>query len=424
MAPVVKPSVPTPNANYPGQQHEQMKAQVTQNYVPDTATAVSDAWLKIGNTFKDLATDFSILVNGSQSAWTGKAAEGVRAALGKVGTFAENTGEGFTNTSKAIAQQRDAAIQANKSMPDPVKFDPLSIAGDWLTNKGGMVNPVMMVGAPIEMMATYNKQQGAKEEAVQVMQTRDNTMMSAAMSMPTMESTPQVTHDQGVTQASSTNSSHSLSNVNASQRFSSTSNAGMPSTPSGINNGTTNASWAAPQVKDPSLQPGGNNQNNPGGQNRPPFTPPGMLPPGMRPPGGGLQGRPPGSGPGGPGMRPGGPGGPGGGAGGGAGGGRGMGGPGGMGGGMGAGRGMGSFGPSTPGGSAGVMGPGGGAGAAGGAGGGSGRAGAAGAGGMGAGGAGQGGQGGEDKEHKSNYLVPTDEFFDDDRMVAPPVIGG
>jgi hypothetical protein len=40
------------------------------------------------------------------------------------------------------------------------------------------------------------------------------------------------------------------------------------------------------------------------------------------------------------------------------------------------------------------------------------------------GGAGQGGQGGEDKEHKSNYLVPTDEFFDDDRMVAPPVIGG
>lgn len=30
----------------------------------------------------------------------------------------------------------------------------------------------------------------------------------------------------------------------------------------------------------------------------------------------------------------------------------------------------------------------------------------------------------EDKEHKSNYLVLTDEYFDDDRMVAPPVIGG
>ena len=45
---------------------------------------------------------------------------------------------------------------------------------------------------------------------------------------------------------------------------------------------------------------------------------------------------------------------------------------------------------------------------------------------MGAGGGAGAGKGGgeEDKEHKSNYLVPTDDFFDDERMVAPPVIGG
>ncbi len=84
---------------------------------------------------------------------------------------------------------------------------------------------------------------------------------------------------------------------------------------------------------------------------------------------------------------------------------------------------MGSFGPANPGGSAGVMGNGpGGAGA--GAGAGAAGRGGAGAGGMGAGGGAGAGQGEEDKEHKSNYLLPTDEFFDDDRMVAPPVIGG
>jgi hypothetical protein len=84
---------------------------------------------------------------------------------------------------------------------------------------------------------------------------------------------------------------------------------------------------------------------------------------------------------------------------------------------------MGSFGPANPGGSAGVMGNGpAGVGAGAGAGA-AGRAGAAG--GMGAGGGAGAGKGGEDdKEHKSNYLIPTDEFFDDDRMVAPPVIGG
>ncbi|MDX3656578.1 hypothetical protein PV646_04595 [Streptomyces sp. ID05-26A] len=412
MAPVVKPAVPTPNAHYPGQQHEQMKAQVTQNYVPDTATAVSDTWKTIGSTFKDLATDFGILVNGSQDAWQGRAAEGVRAALGKVGTFSEQTGDAFMRTSDAIAQQRDAAVQANRSMPEPVKFSPMDTLKKFAVP--AVIFPPAMVGAPFEMMAQHSAQQEAKAEAVQVMQTRDNTMMAAAMSMPAMESTPQVTQDQGVTQTSSSTSSQSLSNVNANQHFSN--NSGVPSMPSSSNNGngTTNTAWTAPQVKDPSLQPGGNNnQNNPGGQNRPPFTPPGMLPPGMRPPGGGQNGRPGG---GGPGMRPGG--GPGGG---GAGGGRGM-GPGGMAGVGGSGRGMGSFGPATPGGSAGVAGgPGGAAGTAAGA---AGRGGA-GAGGMGAGGGAGAGQGGEeDKEHKSNYLLPTDEFFDDDRMVAPPVIGG
>lgn len=413
MAPV-KPTVPHPNANYPGQPHEEMKKLVTEKYDPGAANQVIDAWGALGTRFKELATDFNILINGSQTAWTGKAAEGVRAALGKVGTFTDQTGEGFTRTSNAIAAQRDSAVQANKSMPDPVEFNPMKIAGDWLMNKGGFISPVMMVGAPIDMMMTHNKQQDAKAEAVQVMQTRDNTMMSAAMSMPTMESTPQVTQDQGVTQTSSTTSTSSLSN--SSRPPSPTGMPGMPP-PGTSNNGTTNTSWVAPQTTPPPgvTPPGNNNQNLPPGQNRPPLIAPlHGLPPGTRPPGGGQTGRPP---VGGPGMRPGGggPGGPGGGAG------RGM-GPGGMGGPGGTGRGMGSFGPASPGGGAGVTGTGSGPGSAGSAGGAAGgRAGAAGAGGMGAG-AGKGGE--EDKEHKSNYLIPTDEFFDDDRMVAPPVIGG
>lgn len=414
MAPV-KPTVPHPNANYPSQPHEAMQKLVTEKYDPGAANQVIDAWGALGTRFKELATDFSILVNGSQAAWTGRAAEGVRAALGKVGTFADTTGESFTRVSTAIEQQREAAVQANKSMPAPVEFNPLKIAGDWFANKGGAINPVMMVGAPIDMFMTHNKQQDAKEEAVRVMQTRDNTMMSAAMSMPTMESTPVVTQDQGVTQTSSTTSTSSLNSTNNVYRP--PANTGMPTMPPpGTSNNNTNASWVAPQTNNSTTEPPRSPNLPPNNQNRPPIGPPGMLPPGMRPPGGGQPGRP---GQGGPGMRPGGPGGgPGG-----AGGGRGM-GPGGMAGMGGAGRGAGSFGPATPGGSAGVMGSGPGGAGAGGAG--AGRAGAAGAAGMGAGGAGagQGGQGGDDTEHKSNYLLPTDEFFDDDRMVAPPVIGG
>ncbi|NUS65046.1 MAG: hypothetical protein HOQ46_15530, partial [Saccharothrix sp.] len=35
-----------------------------------------------------------------------------------------------------------------------------------------------------------------------------------------------------------------------------------------------------------------------------------------------------------------------------------------------------------------------------------------------------GGQGDEDQEHRTKYLIPTDEYFDDKRMVAPETIGG
>ncbi|WP_189256415.1 hypothetical protein [Lentzea flava] len=37
-----------------------MKSMVAENYVPDTATTVSEVWKAIGNTFKELATDFNI----------------------------------------------------------------------------------------------------------------------------------------------------------------------------------------------------------------------------------------------------------------------------------------------------------------------------------------------------------------------------
>ncbi|MGW4208438.1 hypothetical protein ACWEIJ_10685 [Lentzea sp. NPDC004789] len=407
MAPV-KPTVQPSTENYPAQQHEHMKDLVNQNYDPNAATTVIDAWTQFGTKFKELANDFNKIVNDSQAGWNGTAAEGVRQALGKVGKFADDTGTAFHATAGAIAVQRDAAVQANRSMPEPVDYNPLKIAGKWAS--AAVIAPPAMIGGAYEMFSTYNEKQEAKQQAVQVMQTRDATMMSAAQSMPAMDATPQVTQDQGVTQPSSTTHSQSLNSVNSNQRFSSSNNTGMP--PGSNSNGTTNASWVAPQANNPSLQNPGNNPNNlPGGQNRPPITPPGMLPPGMRPPGGGPGGA--------PGMRPGGAGGGRGTGLGGPGGGRGT-GAGGLGGPGAAGRGAGSFGPSNPGGGAGVTGSGPNAAGA------AGRAGAAGAGGTGAGGGAGAGKGGgeEDKEHKSNYLVPTDEFFDDDRMVAPPVIGG
>ncbi|SFR11844.1 hypothetical protein SAMN04488564_103679 [Lentzea waywayandensis] len=410
MAPV-KPAVKPSTENYPAQEHDHMQNLVNQDYDPNAASPVIDAWVQFGTKFRELAHDFNKIVNDSQTGYSGAAAEGVRAALTKVSKFADDTGSAFHATAGAIATQRDAAVQAHHSMPKPVDFNPLQIAGKW--GAAAVIAPPAMIGGAFEMFSTHNEKVEAKQEAVRVMQQRDTTMMSAAQSLPAMDATPEVTKDQGTTQTSSSTHSQSLSNAST---FRPPANTGMPSIPSpNTGNNTTNPAWVAPGLKEPG--PGNFNPNNPpGGQNRPPVGPPGLFPPGMRPPGGGQTGRPGGGGTGAPGSGRGGPGG-GGGA-----GSRGM-GPGGMAGVGGSGRGMGSFGPATPGGSAGVAGgPGGAAGSSGA--GAAGRGGAAG--GMGAGGGAGAGKGGgeEDKEHKSNYLVPTDDFFDDDRMVAPPVIGG
>ncbi|HEX7305684.1 hypothetical protein [Lentzea sp.] len=412
MAPV-KPTVQPSTENYPAQEHEHMKDLTVQNYDPDAATDVIDAWTKFGTKFRELAHDFHKIVNDSHGGWSGEAAEGVRLALAKVGKFADDTGSAFHATAGAIAVQRDAAVRANRSMPAPVEFSPVKIAGKWAG--AAVIAPPAMIGGAVEMFTTHAEKQEAKQEAVRVMQQRDTAMLSAAQSMPAMDSTPEVTKDQDVVQPSHTTHTQSLSDVST---FRTPANTGMSGIPSST--GTTTPAWVAPAANQ-TTQAGGNQTRQPAGMT-------GVVPPGARPPinapGGAAAGRGGASGrgtvsPGAGGLGTGsgragsrgtGPNVPG----------RGPGpNPGAAAGLAGiSGRGTGTFGPANPGGGAGVTGTSG-PGAAGAAGT-AGRAGAAG--GAGVGPAGQA-KGEEDKEHKANYLVPTDEFFDDDRMVAPSVIG-
>ena len=427
-----KPVVPEPTANYPAQEHAELKRQVEDKFDLDGALEIADGWRAVGSQLTELAVDFSIIVNGSQAGWTGAAADGARSALAKVGSFSETTGEHFTATGDALHGQTNAAAEAKTRMPPPVPYDPQRMFAEALTS-----GSVLQVGAlAFTVPAQRAKSEAAKEEAVAVMRSRDDALRAATTSMPQFAEMPSVTQEQGVATATTMTSSVSTGSVEVSSRVGT---AGVTGTvvdrttgnvitgtvvTSGVPGGTTNASLATPPTSTP----------NP---HSTPFTPqhqtgqPGFFPgrqPSLRDP---RTGRPlplGGSGRGGP---------------------------------MAAGRGgIGGRGPS--GGSSSGSGPGGngpggnGAGGNGGAGrsaslggaGMSGRAPMTGFGPTGSGGvglndakAGRGqteptgaavggapggrGDGGEDLEHEAKYLVPTDEHFGEDRrMVAPPVIGG
>ncbi|MCR3746545.1 hypothetical protein [Lentzea californiensis] len=415
-----RPQAPQPTANYPAHSHSAMHKQAMDGNEPSLAGEIAAEWKSISNELVNVAVGLNTVVNGLRAGWTGTAGAAASQALTKVGNFTDQLSTSFSATSGVINRQVEAAESTKNKFPTEVPYNP----GQMLKDAATSLNPFKMAAAPFEVLAQREKSQAAKQEAERVMQERDDSLAAAAAGMPTFEEAPQLPNgDQGVTTTSSTTYAHTTNSVNPPAQFGNpgigtpavgTPGTGTPGTANlgspGLNNGTTNPSWAAPLATQPNPQ--GNNQLLNGGNpnDRKPFTPgPGLIPPGLRPNdpraagrGGGGSG---GAGRGAPGA-----------------GGRGAGGFGaGSAGGAGSAAGRGSFGPSNPGGAAGVAhGP---EGTARGGASGTGRAGTAGA--AGAGGAGAGaGNGEEDKEHKSNYLVPTDEYFDDDRMVAPPVIGG
>ncbi|MGW6449581.1 hypothetical protein [Lentzea sp. NPDC055074] len=414
--------VPQPTANYPGHSHAAMYEQAMDGNDPSRAGEIAARWKTISSDLVDVAVGLNTVVNGLRAGWTGAAGAAASQALTKVGNFTDQLSMSFSATSGVINRQVETAETTKNKFPAEVPYNPQQI----LRDSAASLNPLKMAAAPFEMMAQREKSQAAKQEAERVMQERDDSLAAAAASMPTFDEAPRLpSADQGVTTTSSTTFEHTTRSVNPPAQLGNpgigTPAVGNPgisapgasapgvSAPTvgspGPTNGTTNTSWAAPPVTQPAAQ--GNNQqlSSSGNPNdRKPFTPgPGPIPSGFRP--NPNDPRATGRGGGGPGVTA-----------------RGGGGTGGHGFGAGsAAADRGSFGPSNPGGAAGVAhGPAGTArGATAAAAGRPGAAGAPGAGGTAAG----AGNSEEDKEHRSNYLVPTDEYFDDDRIVAPPVIG-
>ncbi|QFZ17636.1 hypothetical protein [Saccharothrix syringae] len=432
-----KPPVPEPTANYPAYQHADMKRQVEENFNPGAAGEIAEEWKSIGETFTQLAVDFRVIVSGSESGWTGSAGEGVRTALAKVGDFSDLTGDHFTATGTALHDQTTAAAEAKSRMPDPVDYDPKKMFTDAISS-GSLVE---LAALPVTMPLRKAESEEAKAEAVRVMQARDDAMRSATSSMPAFAETPTVTRDQGTATSTSQTSSTSTHTVDPGTRSGSTE---TPNTGRTDPSGTTTPSWTAPPtLPPPSATPPVTLPQPP--PSAPPTQPPWLAPPGTRPPGSGPTAPPRRPVPPPPGLRPPGGGnnppgrGPGGGprAGGGPGGGGrpgvptmpGTGGRGGAPGGFGplGGGGQSGFGPNSPNNPNSPQGPNGPNGPAGTPR----QGGPAGQGGRGptntpgtpaATGAGAG-QGAEDQEHKAKYLIPTDDYFDDNRLVAPPTIG-
>lgn len=396
---------PAPGMNYLAFPHAKLHEMVNNGIDSKVVYEAGETWTDLGNKFVKFGDKVVKALGSSEIQWTGEAADGARKALAKIANSGAETGKAAQLAGTLAAQQSRAISDAKASVPPPPAqpFDPQAANA----KRAQITDPAAYSKQADADAALFAEQRKQHEEAARRVEAYDRTMSQVAAAQPAFAPEPPAPPQPP-------------RNPNDPKQPRYTPPPGSTGrTPPPIGgNDITNPSWTAPpndvtntsgvnntnHLNVNNQQGGGNNQqgNNSFNHNN--------LMTGVQRPGGGDR-------TGGGSGRTGGGGGTG----------AGRGGPG-----MGAGRvgtpgGMNAgFGPKGSAPMAGVM-PGeagrGGAGA--GAGGAAGARGAAGAGAMGGAGAGAGkGQGAEDTEHTSKYLEHTDEYFGDDRMVAPPVIGG
>jgi hypothetical protein len=384
---------PRPDMYHRGKSHEELKA-MTDAGEPAVSQGIADQWRSMGDGLEEAGRMLRDAVSGSESGWSGLAADAMRYRLGQVADWSMSTGQGFTAASSAVGEQGGAVGEAKTRMPEPVPYNPGQII-----DEAGASGLLGIMALPQRLYSQKQKHDAAYDEAVFVVGARDAHLATGAAVIPAF-TTPPALNDDG----------------------------GDPGDDGADRRGTGGEPGGGPDG-DPGSAPAGgpgSTSQGPGPTTTGPTGPgrgdPGLTTPGFHPSG------PPGGGPGGPGGgigqgsgAPGaGPGGfvPGGGFGSGGGAGGGSGGGGARGGGPGAG------GPGRgPGGATG-LGPGASAEAAGGGRGAAGARGGAGMAGMPMG-AGRG-RGDEDTEHeRPAYLQEADpeSLFGTDEVTAPPVIG-
>ncbi|TWP53083.1 PPE domain-containing protein [Lentzea tibetensis] len=407
-----------------GYPHEQLHAMINGGPGVSASHELERKWKKLADSLTRIDDDLNKALGKVGADWEGSTAEATTAALSPLAQWAADAAQGSEVMKSSAVIQADNIADARKKMPEPLKVTTEAPSGFDIA-LGAMTGPFGAMDV-INQQQDHERQEAAQEnaqqQAIKVMEDYESESTWNRETLGTFNEPPQVVID--------TPPPSGTTDPNANVGYSHGQTSGFSSG----NTGTTNTSWTEPPSGPPAHQTGTVNQPPTDGTKtswadpkpQPPVNPPTTLPPapidkGGQPPikGGGpvlppIFTRPEGSGAGrGPG---------GGGAG------RGPGGPGGkpfgsMSGSL-AGGSKGMPGMSGPGGMAGAMDDGHHPANRGGAAGAAGKGGAAGAGAGGAGGRGQG-QGEEDIEHQTaDYLVETEDVFGDERLVAPPVIGG
>lgn len=404
---------------FQGYAHPELYKMINSGPGVSASIPVEQGWKKIKETLAQIDGDLHTALTKMGAGWESDAADAAQGALSPLAEWAGYAEKGSGTMESSARLQGEFIADARKKMPEvvPVTTEKpgfLDIAGGVLTGPVGMAH---VVGQQVDHERQEAAADNAAAQAVKVMEDYQSDSRWNSSTLGEFPDPPQVVIDTpppGNTGTENTRVGYSSTGTYSPSGNTGTTNPSWttpPSTPQNQTTGwtpppptdTTHTSWTQPPSTPPVAPPPTNLPHptpTPTPTPQPPVAPgPVFTRPSTGVPGGGSGGVRGGQLGGGKAFGP-------------------------MSGSLG---GSGQQGSMKPGGMMPGMGsgPDGMRGGAMGAGAAGGKGGAAGAG-MGAGGAhGQKGEGEDDIEHKAaDYLVETDDVFGDERMVAPPVIGG
>lgn len=183
--------VPVPAMNQRAETHEALKA-MTDAADPAGAQAIADAWREVANGLDEAADLFRHALLDSEQAWSGAAADAMRAQLARVAKWSAATGAHYRAASDAIGTQAGAAGTAKSAMPPPVPYDPAQMIKD----AGGSALQLALL--PYAMRARKDEHDAAHEEAARVVAERDRVFGEAAAGVPEFSPPPSLTgHSKG-----------------------------------------------------------------------------------------------------------------------------------------------------------------------------------------------------------------------------------
>lgn len=185
----VRPDIPTSDANYDSQRHEDLYGMVQNKLSPEQIRDRQNVATELSAWLHDMHGSSVQATNNAAIEWQGDAADTAHQFFGSAGDWHDDTAQGARSASDAFGNQATAAETAKNTMPPPTGFD---VNKEFDKARERVENGEIFDAADIygDVANRAVDAEAQRQQAVQVMHTLDHGYHEAASTQPSFAAPP------------------------------------------------------------------------------------------------------------------------------------------------------------------------------------------------------------------------------------------